>query len=90
MGATDSSKTSEKVDQELAEAVLGYLAERPDAMDTVEGVAEWWLMRQRVRVVVERVERVLGRYTEEGVLETVGSGPSRRYRLRHSASGSSR
>jgi hypothetical protein len=51
-------------------------------MDTVEGIAEWGLLRQRVRVVVERVERVLGRQTEEGVLEAVGAGPSRRYRLR--------
>jgi hypothetical protein len=86
MAASHSPRTSEQLDQELAEAVLSYLAEHPAAMDTVEGITEWWLMRQRVRMVVERVERVLGRQTEEGVLETVGGGPSRRYRLRRRAS----
>jgi hypothetical protein len=86
MAAPHSPRTSEQLDQELAEAVLSYLADHPAAMDTVEGIAEWWLMRQRVRVVVERVERVLGRYAEEGVLETVGAGPSRCYRLRRPSS----
>ena len=82
MAAPDSPKISEQLDQELADAVLSYLAEHPAAMDTIEGIAEWWLTRQRVRVAVERVARVLGRQTEEGVLEAVGAGPSRRYRLR--------
>jgi hypothetical protein len=82
MTASHSSRISEPLDQELTEAILGYLAEHPAAMDTVEGIAEWWLMRQRARAAVERVERVLERQTEEGVLEAVGGAPSRRYRLR--------
>jgi hypothetical protein len=86
MATTHSPRTSEQLDQELAEAILVYLADHPAAMDTVEGIAEWWLLRQRVRVVVERVERVLGRQANEGVLEAVGGGPSRRYRLRRNAS----
>jgi hypothetical protein len=72
----------EQLDQELTGAVLAYLAEHPAAMDTVEGIAEWWLLRQRVRVVVEQVERVLARQVKNGVLEAVGTGPARRYRLR--------
>jgi hypothetical protein len=82
MAAPHGSRTSEQLDQELAEAILAYLAEHPAAMDTVAGIAEWWLMRQRVRVEVERVERVLRRQAEDGVLETLGAGSSRRYRLR--------
>jgi hypothetical protein len=68
-------------DDELAEAILGYLAERPQAADTLEGIAEWWLLRQQVRVVVARVERVLGRLTACGILEETGTGDSRRYRV---------
>ncbi len=82
MAAPNNSRTSEQLDQELADAVFAYLAEHPDAMDTVEGIAEWWVMRQRVRVEVERVDRVLRRQAENGVLETLGAGSSRRYRLR--------
>jgi hypothetical protein len=86
MATLHTPRISEQLDQELADAVLAYLAEHPAAMDTVEGIAEWWLMRQRVRVVVEQVERVLDRQAEDGVLEVVGAGPSRRYRLRARAS----
>ena len=73
-------------DAELTESVLAYLAEHPDAMDTVSGIADWWLMRQRVRVEVEAVARVLHDLTERGVLEELGSGEQRRYRLKHGAS----
>lgn len=85
MATMHSTKTPEPLDQEMAQAVLAYLTEHPAAMDTVEGIAEWWLMRQRVQVVVERVEHILGRYVEDGILEAVGRGPSRRYRLRSRA-----
>jgi hypothetical protein len=69
-------------DARLADAVLAYLAEHPDAMDTVDGVAEWWVMRQRVRGDVEAVARVLHALAERGVLEEIGEGAGRRYRLR--------
>ena len=45
-------------------------------MDTLQGIAEWWLLRQRVRMVVRQVERVLLRLTAEGALER--SAPARR------------
>jgi hypothetical protein len=70
-------------DAELGQAILRYLAARPQAADTVEGIAEWWLLRQQVCVVVERVERVLRQLTARGILEEVGTGVSRRYRLPH-------
>lgn len=69
-------------DEEVAQAVLRYLAEHPEAMDTLDGIAEWWLMRQQVRVSVTTLARVLRRLTESGVLEETGTGQSRRYRLK--------
>ena len=69
-------------DDAMAESVLRYLAEHPEAADTLEGIAEWWLMRQQVRVSVTRLARVLRRLTDTGVLEEVDAGERRRYRLR--------
>ncbi len=66
----------------VAEAILGYIAEHPHAMDTVEGIAEWWLTRQAIRVNVVLLTRVLHRLTERGLLEEIGSGEHRRYRLK--------
>jgi hypothetical protein len=68
-----------RVDAELTEAILGYLEEHPHAMDTVEGIAEWWLMRQQIRVHAITLMRVLHRMTERGLLDEIGTGEQRRY-----------
>lgn len=69
-------------ESELEQAIRLYLAEHPEAMDTTEGIAEWWLMRQRIRVDLEALERALSRMTGEGVLEQIGEGHLARYRLK--------
>jgi Fe2+ or Zn2+ uptake regulation protein len=66
-------------DAEATEAFLGYLDEHPHAMDTVEGIAEWWLMRQQIRVHVTTLMRVLHRLTERGLVDEIGTGEQRRY-----------
>ncbi len=68
-------------DEQIAHAILAYLAEAPDAMDTLEGVTEWWLLRQRVRDDMESVGRALETLVEQGVIDAVGAGSQRRYRL---------
>lgn len=72
----------ERDEDELARAVLAYLAEHPQAMDTVEGIARWWLMRQQVRANITMLMRVLDDLTARGRLELIGNGENRRYRLR--------
>ena len=71
-----------RCDEEVAEAIVKYLGEHPQAMDTLEGIAEWWVMRQQVRVSVITLTRVLRHLTESGVLEEIGTGEARRYRLK--------
>ena len=61
---------------------MKYLADHPEAMDTTTGIAEWWLMRQRIRVDLEALSRALGRLTNKGLLEKIGSGENARYRLK--------
>jgi hypothetical protein len=69
-------------EEELAEAILEYLAENPHAMDTLAGIAEWWIPRQRVRTEVDMVARVLKRLTDQGLLESLGTEENRCYRLK--------
>ncbi len=71
-------------EDEVAAAILGYLAEHPRAMDSLAGIAEWWLMRQRIRVNVTMLAQVLRRLTERGVLEELGPPHDPRYRLKES------
>jgi Fe2+ or Zn2+ uptake regulation protein len=69
-------------DEEVAQSILAYLAEHPQAMDTVEGIAQWWIMRQQIRVTATTVARVLRQLAERGLLEEFGDGEQRRYRLK--------
>jgi hypothetical protein len=32
---------------ELADTILRYIAARPNACDTIDGVCQWWIPRQR-------------------------------------------
>ena len=36
-------------DRELARAILRYLEAHPEAKDTVEGIAQWWLLHAVAR-----------------------------------------
>jgi hypothetical protein len=67
---------------ELSRAILLYLDEHPQAQDTAEGIASFWVMRQRVREDVEAVAIVLSKLTKNGQLEEVMQGQSLQYRRR--------
>jgi hypothetical protein len=70
-----------RVDEEqIAQAILNYLGEHPNAMDTLQGIADWWLQREQVRVTIEMLARVLSRLTASGQLEEIGEGTTRCYR----------
>ena len=67
-------------EEQVAQAILNYLDEHPSAMDTLPGIAEWWLQREQVRVTIEMLARVLTRLIESGQLEEIGQGTIRYYR----------
>jgi hypothetical protein len=50
----------------LAVEILDYLASRPLAADSVEGVARWWLKPARAGVSLGQVERALGLLVSRG------------------------
>ena len=53
--------------------VLAYLAENANAQDTLEGIMEWWLLEQNVRMQTTRVRTALSKLVDQGfVLERKG------------------
>lgn len=52
--------------EDVANAINRYISTRPNATETVEGVARWWLVRQRYEDSVEVVQQALN------YLESVG------------------
>ena len=53
----------------LDQQILEYLEAHPQACDTVEGVAKWWVMSQQVAETVLAVRGALGRLKQEGLVE---------------------
>jgi len=47
-GAFVKSDRSQRRIDGVSRAILGYLIERPDAKDTIEGIRNWWLPRDFV------------------------------------------
>ena len=80
--SADSQGSDQQHEEKLSSAILRYLAENPRAMDTLEGIAEWWIARQQIRVEVSTLVRVLNRLTERGLLEVTGTGEYARYSLK--------
>jgi Fe2+ or Zn2+ uptake regulation protein len=71
---------SERGEEDIRRAILEYLAEHPQAMDTLEGIAAWWLMRQQVRTEVSTLRKAVERLVAEGLLEEVDPGQNAHYR----------
>ena len=62
--------------------ILRYLMERPHAQDTLEGIAEWWVMEQCVKQRTAEVRRALAQLTDGGfLLYSSSPGASPRYRV---------
>lgn len=73
----------------IARAISRYLASRPDACDTVEGIAHWWLLRQRYEDALPRVAQALDFLVTTGeVTKLQGVGDVVMYRKRPAGDGS--
>lgn len=63
----------------LADEVLTYLVAHPQAQDTMEGIAEWWLLEQRIRNAVADVEAALSELVAKGFLVARRGADGRTY-----------
>ena len=53
---------------EVEEAVLAYLREHPAAADTLDGIVDWWLPRQRHEIERARIRAALAGLVARGAL----------------------
>ena len=66
---------------DAAAAIERYLSARPQAAETAEGIARWWLVRQRYDDSVDLVRRALDLLVRQGVVERLAlSGGQPMYR----------
>ena len=62
--------------------ILTYLADHPEADDTIEGISQWWLLEQRIRQQIPVIEKALAELVhKEFVLEQSGRNGRTRYRI---------
>ena len=74
--------TDEAFESQVLQAVVDYVTSHPQAMDTAQGIAAWWISGIADRVDRRLMRRVLDRLTESGVLERIGAGDRAHYVLR--------
>jgi Fe2+ or Zn2+ uptake regulation protein len=62
--------------------IVAYLRARPSAGDSLEGIIDWWLPRQRYETAKAAIQRALDDLARQGIVEevTLGNGV-RLYRL---------
>ena len=48
--------------------ILEYLNENPQAQDTLEGIAQWWLLQQQIKRSTSLIQNLLNELVEEGFL----------------------
>ncbi len=69
-------------DRDLSYEVLSYLAEHPEAQDTLEGIMHWWLLEREIKFWTAEVREALAGLVREGlVVEQEGPDSRTRYRL---------
>lgn len=67
----------------LAAEILRYLDRHPNAADTIEGIAQWWLSTQRLHDSVAQVQAAVDALVDRQLVEALPTiGGRVRYRRR--------
>jgi hypothetical protein len=65
----------------VADSILDYLEEHLQAMDTLEGIANWWVQSNDTPLGRDALARVLDALIECGDVQVVDAGAARLYRV---------
>jgi hypothetical protein len=68
--------------KDISREILEYLHKHPDASDTLEGIAEWWILSERIHDEIGRVKAAVFKLMKQGwVIEIRGRNSAVRYRF---------
>jgi hypothetical protein len=67
---------------EISRALLSYLSENTAASDTLEGIAEWWLLDRKLRNEITAVKELLDEFVaKKFILESEAGDGRVHYRI---------
>jgi hypothetical protein len=73
----------------IAREILAYLADHPEAEDTLEGIVQWWLLERRIVYQAHEVKAALDHLVRKGVLLEQRQGDANTlYRVNRGKNGS--
>ncbi len=68
----------------IAQEIKRYLDTHPNAADSLDGIVQWWLPRQRYGDAIEKVKKAMDRLVQTGDVEVeLGIGGKHYYKLAH-------
>ena len=68
--------------KQLAEEILQYLIEHPNAQDTLKGIVTWWLLERRIKQQTAMVKEVLDKLVADGlIIAQQGSDSQTHYKI---------
>jgi len=62
------NEQSAGTETEIARAILHYLQVHPDAKDTLEGIAQWWLLKEWTERKFQQIEASISQLVSRGLL----------------------
>ena len=66
----------------VAQELLDYWLDHPEAQGTIEAIVEWWLLEQRIQQATEQIRVALGEFVAKGfVVERPQADGRAAYRL---------
>lgn len=61
-------KNQQDKETEIARAILHYLQVHPDAKDTLEGIAQWWLLKEWTERRFQQIEASISLLVSKGLV----------------------
>ena len=69
-------------ESELARDILAYLIEHPNAQDTLDGIAHWWIPEERIKSQIANTKRAIAELVaQKFIFELQGKDSKTHYRL---------
>jgi hypothetical protein len=66
-----------RTEANIEKEILAYLAENPNARDTVEGIAEWWLSKETSIASKAELEGVLVKMAAQNLVSAIKGADGR-------------